>query len=585
MIKEFIKRNWKWFLVISYLVVRIVYPIVDSSTDGYMKYDKLVTSIQKGEVEKIVTTDSSNDVTVHLKNKEIQNVIVPSSEELSRLVTKQVEDYNNGKGYYIEYEVKPKKIEWIDIFSSLAHLALLGYVVYLIKKHVSIYNSDEDEVEMFEPERSKICFDDVAGIEEEKEQVQEVVRFLKHPEKYQEAGAKIPKGILLTGNPGTGKTLLAKAIAGEAGVPFFQVTGSSFDERWIGVGAARVRDLFDKAREVAPSIIFIDEIDSVAKERYSDYARYNEQTLNQLLAEMDGFETDENIVVIAATNYMEVLDPAIIRSGRFDRKIHIPTPDPVAREKILKVHAKDKHFEKDVSLKEIAQRTTGFAGADLENILNEAAIRSVNQGRKLIKKSDIEEAILRTTIGLEKRNVVVSEDDRYITAIHEAGHAIVSAILRPNATNFGISIIQRGGAGGYNIFNEVDSCYESKEDLVSKIKTIYAGRAAEEIILNKISTGASSDFEKASKIVYQMMNVFGMFRKLVKITNKYSFSETLEQGRVEAMEELCDIYYNETIEIVKAQKSTIIELAKLLMEKETLNHKQVAMFMKENLKN
>jgi cell division protease FtsH len=348
--------------------------------------------------------------------------------------------------------------------------------------------------------KSATTFKDVAGLDEEREQFEEVVQFLRNPKKYEEMGAKIPKGILLNGEPGTGKTLLAKAIAGEAGVPFFQMSGSDFEEKFVGVGASKVRKLFAKAKNVAPAIIFIDEIDAVAQSRYGGRT-YSEQTLNQLLTEMDGFSSSDSVIVIAATNRIDVLDPALLRPGRFDRHIFISKPDIIARKEILKIHARNKKLTADISLDEIAQKTVGFSGADLANILNEAAIYAVNQGKQYIDNTDISEAIARVLVGLEKKNVSVSEEDKKLTATHEAGHAIVSAVLRPTVKNFGISIVQRGNAGGYNYFDEPDAKYSRKEELKKQIAVLYGGRAAEEIILGDISSGASNDLERASKIV------------------------------------------------------------------------------------
>lgn len=576
---KFIKRNWRTIVAIVAVLVSLGnwYFKEDNSSQNYMKYDQLITGIQKGEVEKIVTTDGSNEITVHLKNNKTKKAIVPSSEELGRIVAKEIEAFNKGNGHYVGYEVQSKPVAWDKAFSILTTIFIIGSLGYQCKKMFG----DDFSVK---PETSNFRFSDVAGIEEEKEQVKEVVRFLKNPAKYRKAGAKIPKGILLTGDPGNGKTLLAKAIAGEAGVPFFQVNGSSFEEKFVGVGASRIRKLFNKAKEVAPSIIFIDELDSLAKARYSHSQANNEQTLNQLLSEMDGFGTDENVVVIAATNYMEILDPAIIRAGRFDRKVHIPTPDPIAREKILRVHAEDKCFENDVSLAEIAKKTTGFSGADLANILNEAAIRSVNQRRDLINRDDIEEAILRTMVGLEKRNIAVSDEDKYRTAIHEAGHAVVSAVVRPNVKNFGISIIQRGKAGGYNFFIDNDTQYKCVEDLNNEIKTLYAGRVAESVVLGTISTSASSDFEKATRLMYQKLNIFGMVGCLVKINDNPSFNENLERERIKTMAMQCEDLYDDTITVVRNHKQTVVKLAELLIQKENLDSKEIARFMEQNLK-
>lgn len=377
--------------------------------------------------------------------------------------------------------------------------------------------------------------------------------------------------------------MLAKAIAGEAGVPFFEVTGSNFEEMFVGVGASRIRKLFKKAKKLAPCIIFIDEIDSIARSRYSG-KNNNEQTLNQLLAEMDGFESRDNIIVLAATNHLEVLDSAIIRPGRFDRKVDLPRPDVIARQKILEIHAQNKKLSADVVLSEIAKRTVGFSGADLENVLNEAAIYAVNQKKKVISKSDIDEAIARVLVGLEKKNAAITEEDKRLTAVHEAGHAVLSAIIRPDIKNLGISIIPRGKAGGYNFFDEADKTFKRKTDIMKEIKVLYGGRIAEEIVFDDISTGASNDFEKASKIAYQMIMKFGMNESfLVKIQNENDYNKRLDINKAEEVEAICKNCYSDAKIMLKKYKDQLLDLADLLYEKEYLSQEEVEEFMKANL--
>lgn len=443
---------------------------------------------------------------------------------------------------------------------------------------------DEDEEDDYAKEikKSNVKFSDVAGIDEEKEQLEEIVNFLKYPQRYTANGAKIPKGILLDGEPGTGKTLLAKAIAGEAGVPFFQTTGSSFEEELVGVGASRVRKLFRKAKKESPCIIFIDEIDFLARSRYKGKSD-SEQTLNQLLAEMDGFDSDDNVIVIAATNHIEILDPALIRSGRFDRHISVPMPDILAREKILQVHAKNKKFEEDISLKEIAKKTVGFSGADLKNLLNEAVIYSVNHGSNgIITKEAIDESIARILLGLQKRNSAITEEERRLLAVHESGHAIISAIVRPEVKNLGISIIPRGTAGGYNFFGSTDRIYQRKTELFKQMQVSYGGRIAEDVIFDDISSGAETDLEEATEIAYQMTMKFAMNETLItKIHGEDDFNTHLDSVKIDKVEKLCQQAYNSAYAIIQENKKQLLGLADLLIEKEYLSQEEVEKFLKE----
>ena len=443
-------------------------------------------------------------------------------------------------------------------------------------------NADDEDDYAKEIKKSNVKFSDVAGIDEEKEQLEEIVNFLKYPQRYTENGAKIPKGILLDGEPGTGKTLLAKAIAGEAGVPFFQTTGSSFEEELVGVGASRVRKLFRKAKKESPCIIFIDEIDFLARSRYKGKSD-SEQTLNQLLAEMDGFDSDDNVIVIAATNHIEILDPALIRSGRFDRHISVPMPDILAREKILQVHAKNKKFEEDISLKEIAKKTVGFSGADLKNLLNEAVIYSVNHGSNgIITKEAIDESIARILLGLQKRNAAITEEERRLLAVHESGHAIISAIVRPEVKNLGISIIPRGTAGGYNFFGITDRIYQRKTELFKQMQVSYGGRIAEDVIFDDISSGAEDDLEEATEIAYQMTMKFAMNETLItKIHGEYDFNTHMDSIKIDEVEQLCQQAYDSAYVIIQENKKQLLWLADLLIEKEYLSQEEVEKFLKE----
>lgn len=534
-------------------------------------YDELVVAVKSGEVSKITANKGTDVAQVTLKDETTQIVTVPSLEEFSNIVTNEIDNDNQ-----IEFEVVQSS-SWAALLPSL--LMICFYVFLFRSLSKSMGGGNDYSVK---PVTSTKRFSDVAGIDEEKKQLEEVVTFLKYPEKYTRMGAKIPRGILLSGDPGTGKTLLAKAIAGEAGVPFFQASGSTFEEKFVGVGASRVRKLFAEAKKVAPCIIFIDEIDAVAQNRYSGRS-YTEQTLNQLLAEMDGFSTDEKVIVIAATNHIEVLDSAITRPGRFDRHVFVPKPDVIAREKILRLHARNKHLSNNVSLQDVAKRTTGFSGADLENILNEAAINSVNNMRECITVEDMEEAIARVMVGLKKPDSAITPEEKWLTAVHEAGHAVVSAVVRPSVKNFGISIVPRGQAGGYNVFDEPDNIYMTKKALDQRMQVLYGGRLAEEIILSDISSGASNDLEKASQIAHLMITRFSMNGGLLsKISGEADFNQQLDNKSVQEAEGICRKNYETAKSIVEKHISQINSLAKLLIEKEYLSQQEVAGFIENN---
>ena len=435
-----------------------------------------------------------------------------------------------------------------------------------------------------------VRFDDIAGLDEEKNELIEIVDFLKKPKAYLDMGAKIPKGILLYGKPGTGKTLIAKAIAGEAGVPFISMSGSEFIEMFAGLGASRVRKLFEKAKKMAPCIIFIDEIDAIGSRRTSNSGAEteNNQTLNQLLVEMDGFDSNETIIVLAATNRPEMLDKALLRPGRFDRQITIPAPDLNGREEILKLHAKNKKFENDIDFKSIAGDTAGFTGAELANVLNESAILATRRKHKKITNLDIEDAVKKITVGLEKHNRVVSDKDKKLTAYHEAGHAIVSKFLETQTEVKEVSIIPRGVAGGYTMYktNE-DKFYVSKTELLEKMVALMGGRAAEKIALNEISTGASNDIEVATGIAKDMLTVYGMSDSLgpvsLKVDDPYElqiFGENVIDEVGNQIKILIDNAYITAQKILAEHMDILDEVAQTLLEKEKITAEEFEEFFK-----
>lgn len=554
----------------------VLFPDLTSKKTQEISYDELVVAVNNNEVEKISGNQDSSFMYVSKKNDSMRYwTVVDNLEEFCIFVNDELE---SGKTD-LKFELKKTSgTNSVTLFSSMFSLMLTGIFLAMIYKSITGGNQKYESV------KSRVTFADVAGIDDEKQQVVEVVEFLKNPSRYFKMGARIPKGILLSGEPGTGKTLLAKAIAGEAGVPFFQANGSNFEEKFVGVGASRVRKLFEEAKKVAPAIIFIDEIDSVARDRYSAH-NYSEQTLNQLLSEMDGFEERDNIIVIAATNHAEVLDSAITRPGRFDRIVYIPKPNLTAREEILKVHSFNKTFEKDVSLNEIARKTVGFAGAELENVLNEAAIIATNEKKYAIGNAELDEAIAKVMVGVKKSNSDISIEEMRISAVHEAGHAVVSAIVRPEVQNLGVSIVPRGKAGGYNFFDESNSVYKKKSDLEKELQVLYGGRSAEEIILGEASTGASNDLEKASKIAYLMVTRFGMDHSLLtKVRAEDDFNIKVDAKALEKAEQICNNAYKKAKEVVHVNKAQVLELADLLLDREYLSQEEVAIFIRDNIK-
>ncbi|MBZ9637151.1 ATP-dependent zinc metalloprotease FtsH [Clostridium sp. FP1] len=497
----------------------------------------IFAALALNENGKSVTSLSVDEFQQHWDKKEIKNVQVREDKTvvgelkdgtkyetivpLQRLM--QVMDKNPNKDVKEMY-IKPATMPmWLQIVPTLLIILMLVAFWFMYMQQSQggggggnrgVMNFGKSRAKIATPDKKKVTFDDVAGEDEEKEELAEVVDFLKQPKKYLEAGARIPKGILLVGPPGTGKTLLAKAVSGEAGVPFYSISGSEFVEMFVGVGASRVRDLFEQAKKSAPCIIFIDEIDAVGRQRGAGLGGGHderEQTLNQLLVEMDGFGVNEGIIMIAATNRPDILDPALLRPGRFDRHILVGAPDVKGREEILRVHSKGKHLSEEVSLQVLAKRTPGFTGADLENLMNEAALLTVRNNKTVIEMKELDEAVTRVIAGPEKKSKVISEKDRKLTAYHEAGHAVVMKYSPLSDPIHQISIIPRGMAGGYTMhLPEEDTAYTSKLKLKDEMVGLLGGRVAEKLILQDISTGAKNDIDRASAIARKMVMEYGM---------------------------------------------------------------------------
>jgi cell division protease FtsH len=479
----------------------------------------------------------------------------------------------------------------------------LGYffIKNMQKSGGQIFDFGQSKARLLMGKKSGVSFEDVAGIEEVKEEVREIVDFLKNPKKYSSAGARIPKGVLLTGAPGTGKTLLARAVAGEANVPFFHVSGSEFEEMLVGAGASRVRDLFNKARKAAPCIIFIDEIDAVAKKRGTVlHSGAGEQTLNQILVEMDGLEERTNVIILAATNRPDVLDPAILRPGRFDRTVHVPMPDFKGRRDILKVHSKNKKFTEDVDLEAIAKKTIGYSGADLENLLNEAAIMAALDNRKIINQQDLSEAYLKVKLGRKKSDQEKDEEDLKTTAYHEAGHAIVSHFTPKSDPVEQVSIISRGRSGGATVYlPEKDTKHLYKDQILARLRSGVGGRASEEIFLNRISTGAKSDIESVTEMAREMVTQYGMSDKLGMVQygdeeeTKHlgyaygggrAYSEEYAKLIDDEVKELVNQAYSDAKKILKEHRKEVEKLVEMLLEKEVVSGEEFEkIFEDENL--
>jgi cell division protease FtsH len=580
------KKNNKYTLIgiVIFIILVVIagisaYFLLSNNNDDDVNiaYTDLIKKIADGEVEKIEMTVGSTSVKVKLKNiEEDKKAIVPNTQAFIELVQEKVAEGNN-----IELIQNPQNalVGIGDTFVSLLPTLIMIALFVMIFKMQGL--GEKGKIYDAETSKEKVKFDDVAGLDEEKQEMIEIVQFLKEPEKFTEMGAKVPKGVLLYGKPGTGKTLIAKAIAGEAGVPFISMSGSEFIEMFAGLGASRVRKLFEKARKVAPCIVFIDEIDAIGSRRSSGNGAESEnnQTLNQLLVEMDGFETNETIIVLAATNRPEMLDKALLRPGRFDRQITINIPDKRGRKEILQIHSKNKKLAENVKLETIAEDTAGLTGAELANILNEAAILATVNKHEVIEQDDIEEAFKKVTIGLQKTSRIYSDKDKRITAYHEAGHAIVSQYLETQEPVKEISIIPRGMAGGYtmNKTNE-DKNYISKTEMEERLIVLMAGRAAEKIIINDISTGASNDFEVATKIAKDMVTVYGMSDVVGTIsinTEKDPYElQLLGERYADAIgaevKILLDNAYLKAQNIISSHMDKLHEVAQTLLEKETI---------------
>ena len=593
------------WLIIAVIFIVLLTSIIDNANTK-MTYSDLLTKMEQGEVKQIELNASGTTASVKLEGDSIQKEVnIPSIDSFMNYSNNLIKDEK-----FTLFE-KSESI-FITILSLLSPfgIVIIFFIFWFILMNRQVgqggagktMSFGKSKARMTSPEdKNKITFKDVAGIEEEKEELEEVVEFLKNPKKFINMGARIPKGVLLVGQPGTGKTLLAKAVAGEAGVPFFIMSGSDFVEMFVGVGASRVRDLFEQAKKNAPCIIFIDEIDAVGRQRGAGLGGGHderEQTLNQLLVEMDGFGTNEGVIVIAATNRPDVLDKALLRPGRFDRQIVVPAPDVAAREKILEVHSRNKKIADDVDLKTIAKNTSGFSGADLENVLNESALLAARRNLEQIGMQEIEDAMVKVTMGPEKKTRVRSEKENRLVAYHEAGHAVASRYLETQDKVHQISIVPRGMAGGYTMYRPTeDKSFMSKTEMEENIVSLLGGRMAEELIIGDISTGASNDIERATAIARNMVTKYGMSEKLGTITlgqdqdevflgrdlaHSKTYSEETAAAIDTEIKRIVDTGYNRAKQILTEHSDKLHAVAGILLEKEKITSEEFeAIFIEE----
>ncbi|MGG0644378.1 ATP-dependent zinc metalloprotease FtsH [Sporosarcina gallistercoris] len=569
-----------------------------------IRYDEFLTALEQGKVKSVEIQPVQLVLEVkgqmkNAKDDEKFTTNVPMNDEMTM---NDIRDLALAKNAEVDILPTPETSAWVSFFTGLVPFIIIIILFFFLLNQAQggggggkVMNFGKSKAKLHTDDRKKVRFTDVAGADEEKQELIEVVDFLKDPRKFAAVGARIPKGILLVGPPGTGKTLLARAVAGEAGVPFFSISGSDFVEMFVGVGASRVRDLFENAKKNAPCIIFIDEIDAVGRQRGAGLGGGHderEQTLNQLLVEMDGFGENEGIIIVAATNRPDILDPALLRPGRFDRQITVGRPDVKGREAVLKVHARNKPLDETVNLKALAQRTPGFSGADLENLLNEAALVAARRNKTTIDMADIDEATDRVIAGTAKTSRVISEKERKIVANHEAGHVVVGLMLDDAEIVHKVTIVPRGQAGGYAVMlPKEDRYFMTKPELLDKIAGLLGGRVSEEIVLGEVSTGAHNDFQRATGIARSMVTEYGMSDKLGPMqfgqaqggnvflgrdfNSEQNYSDSIAYEIDQEMQSIIKGEYERTKRILTENRSLLDLIAKTLLEVETLDAEQI----------
>ncbi len=583
-----------WLAIL--IVFFFAYTLISSFSQNSDKvvYSDLVQAIKEERVSNMLVNGTTATVKMQKSDGTVVNgakVQIPSLDVLQQDAGVEIEDQMM-RGV-LKQEAQAARISWLSVMNILLTVVFILVLWFgIMGKGGGRGNTFTKSRAKLNVEDTKVKFSDVAGAKEEKAELEELVEFLKNPHKFISLGARIPKGVLLVGSPGTGKTLLAKAIAGEAGVPFFSISGSDFVELYVGVGASRVRDLFEQAKKNRPCIIFIDEIDAVGRKRGAGMGGGHderEQTLNQLLVEMDGFGANEGVIMIAATNRPDILDPALLRPGRFDRQVVVDLPDVRGREEILKVHSKKKPLADEVNLAKIAKATAGYTGADLENLMNEAAIFAARREHLEINNRDLEDANIKVMMGAEKRSKIITEAEKQLTAYHEAGHALLSRLVDPTSVIHQVSIIPRGRAGGYTMYlPEEDKMYASKKEMLNQIVVLLGGRVAEALVLDDISTGASSDIQRASSIARQMVVRYGMSERIgpvsyddgeeVVLGRDYGHSKTYSERTASEIDEevkvIIDSQYENAHNLLEENRTVLEKIAKKLLVEETIDQIQ-----------
>jgi len=593
-LNKFFKNVLFYLLIIMVIIWMFDLYGEKNSKPADISYTNFMQHVQQDEIKQVTIVD--NVISGKLKDgKEFSTVAPNDSKLVEKLEAKKVD---------IKAELPPQPPWWMSILSSILPMLIIVGLWFMLMNQGGagggkVMNFGKSRARRYDEEKLKITFKDVAGADEAKQELEEVVEFLKHPQKYNDLGAKIPKGVLLYGPPGTGKTLLAKAVAGEAGVPFFSISGSDFVEMFVGVGASRVRDLFDQAKKSAPCIVFIDEIDAVGRQRGAGLGGGHderEQTLNQLLVEMDGFSANEGIIMIAATNRPDILDPALLRPGRFDRQIVVDRPDIKGRTEILKVHVKGKPVGPDVNLDVIAQRTPGFTGADLSNLVNEAALLTARKDKKAINMPEMEEAAERVIMGPERKSRVISDKEKRLTAYHEGGHTIVGMLLEHTDPVHKVTIIPRGRAGGYTLsLPKEDKYYATRSEMLDELKLLLGGRVAEALVLKEISSGASNDLQRATQLARQMICEYGMSENIGPVTFGHrqdqvflgrdiardkDYSEEVAAEIDKEVRSFMEDAYAATEKLLSDNIDKLHVIAKALMEKETLEEEEINQLVK-----
>ncbi len=591
---RFFKNVTFYLLIIIVAIWMIDYYSASTVSKTDITYSAFMKHVQQDEVKQVTIVD--NVISGKLKDGKDFSTVAPSDDSL--IPTLRARDIE------IKAELPPQPPWWTTILSSLLPMLLIVGIWFMLMQQSQggggrVMNFGKSRARRYDEDNIKITFKDVAGADEAKQELEEVVEFLKHPKKYNDLGAKIPKGVLLYGPPGTGKTLLAKAVAGEAGVPFFSISGSDFVEMFVGVGASRVRDLFEQAKKSAPCIVFIDEIDAVGRQRGAGLGGGHderEQTLNQLLVEMDGFGANEGIIMIAATNRPDILDPALLRPGRFDRQIVVDRPDIKGRQEILKVHIKGKPISPEVELGVIARRTPGFTGADLSNLVNEAALMSARKNKNKIDMPEMEEAAERVIMGPERRSRVISDKEKRLTAYHEGGHTLVGMLLDNTDPVHKVTIIPRGRAGGYTLsLPKEDRYYATRSEMLDELKVLLGGRVAEALVLKEISSGASNDLQRATSLARQMICEYGMSPELGPMTFGHrqdqvflgrdigrdkDYSEEVAAKIDKEIRKFIDEAYQKTESLLNENMDKLHLIADALIERETLEGEEIDQLMK-----